>query len=418
MQTADIVIIGGGVMGLSIAHHLAQAGAGKIILFEKRSLGAGESGKSGAIIRQHYSTPLLVTMARYGVFAFRDFDAYLQGSWPTAAPPSSLGNAARWMNAGCLIIASAADRAAAEGIVRLMQDAGATAEMLADEALRQCVPQALFQPDEIGAWEPEAGYVDPASVLGAWAQSAKRQGVQIETGVEVLEIETERGRASGVVTQSGRIACNSLVLCAGPWAGRIAARAGVPLPLSVVRPQLAFLRQPEDNPGANKTAETDDRNNSVRLPILGDLRGGFYCRPDGGGRTLIGALDTLDDEIITNPDDYTDTISPDFFRWAAARLGERLPAFLRGYGRGGYSGLYTMTPDSHPIIGAAPALPGLYLAVGFSGHGFKLSPAVGRGLSELIRTGKYQTLDLSPLRPTRFLENQPIRSAYAYGLLS
>ena len=122
--------------------------------------------------------------------------------------------------------------------------------------------------------------------------------------------------------------------------------------------------------------------------------------------------------MIHDPDHYREDASDEFIQWSRQAVSGRMPAFNRSYSRGGYSGLYTLTPDSHPILGEAPGITGLYLAVGFSGHGFKLSPAVGRGVTELITSGVYQTLDLSPLRATRYAENQEIRTSYESGLLS
>jgi len=379
-------------MGVSIAHHLALSTAARIVLLEKRHIGAGSSGKSGAIIRQHYSTDLLVRMAREGVLAFRDFPSHVQAE-------------SGWIGSGCLIVASEKDRVAAAGNVDLMRKAGAAAELRAGIDLNEVAPEAEFADDEIGAWEPEAGCLDAASVLHGYAESARRAGVVIEAGTEVLDIEADRGAIRSIATNGGRIDCGTAVLCAGPWARRLAGRAGVDLPLTVIRPQVAFFRRPGDFGGDSH-------------PVIGDLRNGFYCRPDAGGRTLAGALDVSADEVVTNPDSYDEGISGEFIGWTHDRLTRRMPAMRRAFSRGGYSGLYTLTPDSHPILGEAPGVRGLYLAVGFSGHGFKLSPAVGRGLAELITTGGYRSLDLSPLRPTRFAEDAPIRSAYQYGLLS
>src|SRR5436190_14167739 len=145
-RTADIVIIGGGVMGVSIAHHLATARTGSVALIEKRFIGAGSSGRSGAIIRQHYSTDLLIRMARAGVLTFRDFESHTK--WRS-----------RWDNVGCLIVAAGADRAATQGNVELMRAAGALAELRESADLGDVAPQAQFSADEVGAWEPEAGYV-------------------------------------------------------------------------------------------------------------------------------------------------------------------------------------------------------------------------------------------------------------------
>ncbi len=391
-ETADIVIIGGGVMGVSIAHALGSRGAGTVRLLEKRYIGAGSSGKSGAIIRQHYSTDLLIRMARHGILTFREFAA-------------TAGDDAGWDNAGCLVVTGAADRPAADGNVRLMQAAGAQAEIRTGASLRNLVPAASFADEEIGAWEPEAGYVDPARVLHGYATAAQRLGVRIDCGVEVRDVEVDRGHVTAVATATGRIETQTAILCAGPWARRLAARAGVDLPLSVIRPQVSFFRRPGDFEGDSH-------------PVIADLPNGYYCRPDPGGRTLIGALDVSGDEQVLNADSYNEGISDAFIAWSRAQITARMPAMDRSHSRGGYAGLYTLTPDSHPILGEAPAIRGLYLAAGFSGHGFKLSPAVGRGLAELITHGAYETLDLTPLRATRFAEHLPIQSAYEYGLLS
>ena len=390
-NTADFVIIGGGVMGVSIAHHLAAAAAGSVLVLEKSFVGAGSSGRSGAIIRQHYSTELLVRMARHGVLTFREFQGHTNAQ-------------SGWENVGCLFVVPSRERAAIEGNIQLMREAGADAGFYSGDAMGQVAPGGSFAEDELGAWESEAGYVDPALVLHAYSQSALRLGAQIEEGVEVTKVEIDHGRVASVTTNRGRIETRIVVLCAGPWAGRLAARAGIDLPLTVVRPQVAFHRRPKDS---------DDPH-----PVIGDLVNGYYCRPDAGGRTLVGALDISADEIIRDPDHYDPSASGEFCDWSRRQISKRYPAMARSFGRGGYSGLYTLTPDSHPILGEAPMVRGLYLAVGFSGHGFKLSPAVGRGLVELITTGGYQTLDFSPLRATRFAEDQPIRAAYEYGLLS
>ena len=390
-DTADIVIIGGGVMGVSIAHHLAHSGIGTVRVLEKSFIGAGSSGRSGAIIRQHYSTRLLVEMARHGVLTFRDFQNHA---------PAGAG----WDNVGCLFVVSARDRESAAGNVELMRQAGADAALQTGQSLSDVAPGAVFGEDEVGAWESEAGYVDPALVLHGYGTSARRRGARIDEGIEVTDVEIHHGRVRAVATNKGRIETRTVVLCAGPWAGRLAARAGIELPLTVVRPQVAFHRRP------------GDFNNPH--PVIGDLVNGYYCRPDSGGRTLVGALDIADDEIIHDPDHYYQSASSQFCDWTHEQITKRLPAMSRSFGRGGYSGLYTLTPDSHPILGESPGVPGLYLAVGFSGHGFKLSPAVGRGIAELVTTGAYQTLDLTPLRPTRFADGEPIAAAYQYGLLS
>ncbi len=379
-------------MGVSIAHHLALRGCGKIVLLEKTFIGAGSSGKSGAIIRQHYSTSLLVKMARHGVQVFSDF-------------ASHTGHACGWDAVGCLIVGHASERAAMEGNVALMRQTGAKVLSASGSDLTDLFPQGIFNESDLGAWESEAGYVDPAAVLYGYSACASRRGAVIRLGVEVTGILKVRGSVTGVSTSKGVISSGATVLCAGPWAARMAATCVLALPLTVIRPELAIYRRAGDF-------------GAPTHPVLADMRNGFYTRPDSGERSLVGALDISSDQIIENPDCYDESVSPEFLAWTRSRASVRIPAMKHAFGRGGYSGLYTLSPDSHPMLGRAPGLENLYLAAGFSGHGFKLSPAVGRGIAELLLDGAYSSLDMTPLRPERFAQGQPVKSAYEYGLLS
>ena len=228
-------------------------------------------------------------MARLGVKTFRAFEEVLE-------------DGVGWRQAGCLFLAPQAERQALEGNVRLMQEAGAEASVVTGLDLAQVAPMASFEDGDVGAWEPEAGYVDPAMVLGAFARSAARRGVRIDEGIEVLQVEVDGGRITGVLTNEGRIATRTAILCAGPWARKLAARSKLELPLTAIRPQLAYFRRPSDFGAPDH-------------PVIGDMVHGFYCRPDEGGRTLVGALDVSGDEVIEDPDHYDESVSPGFLGW-------------------------------------------------------------------------------------------------------
>jgi sarcosine oxidase, subunit beta len=393
---ADVIIVGGGVMGLSIALETARRGK-RVKLFEKTYVGAGASGRSGAILRQHYSNPLTVAMARDGLRTYANFEKWA-------------GGPCGFRQVGCLILADAQDRAALEGNVRLMQEAGCRAELLTPPQIRNVAPMLSASDDVLGAWEPEAGYCDPPTTLNTLCEACVSAGVQVETETTVTRLRTDAGgrRVTGVESTwdaPGGMeswGADAVVLATGPWTNELLAPLSLSVPIQTTRPLLAFFARP--------LSLTDH-------PVVGDLTGGIYFRPDES-RTLVGALDLSHDDPVPNPDALDETVPTEFIAFCRERVTARMEALRWGYGRGGYAGMYDCTPDMHPVLGAMPGIEGLYVAAGFSGHGFKLAPVIGRAFGELLATGDYETLDLSPLAPTRYEDGKPIRAAYEYGLLA
>jgi sarcosine oxidase subunit beta len=387
----DIVVVGGGVMGLCIALSLRRRGA-TVTLLEKRYVGAGASGKSGAILRQHYSNPLTVAMARDGLRIYTDFEEWA-------------GGPAGFRKVGCLITADRRDRAALEGNVSLMREAGCRAELVTPDDVRRIAPMVSLPDDALGAWEPDAGYCDPIPVLATLEAACRRESVEIRTSQTALEIGAlvsgGAATATHIETEAGKVEAGAFVVAAGPWTNRLLEPLGLSVPITTTRPLLSFFARPASLPDH---------------PVVGDLLSGVYCRPDES-RTLVGALDLSHDDIVDDPDNYDGSTPDDFLRFCQERVRMRLPALAAGFGRGGYAGLYDCTPDMHPVLGALPGMSNLYVAAGFSGHGFKLAPVIGRGIAELVMTGGYETLNLSPLEPSRYAKDAPIKASYEYGLL-
>jgi sarcosine oxidase subunit beta len=375
-------------MGLCTALCLKQRGV-DVTLWEKRFLGAGGSGRSGAILRQHYSNALTVAMARDGLQIYRDFRQWA-------------GGASGFQQVGCLILADARERTALTGNVRLMQEAGCRAELLEAQEIRQVAPMLAISEDVLGAWEPDAGYCDPLTVLTTLEAACQSIGVSLVTGVTVTSLAYANGTVTGVQVGNETHQADMVVLCAGAWGNRLLEPLGLSVPVEATRPLLTFVARPLTLPNH---------------PVIGDLTGEIYFRPDES-RTLIGALDLSHDDPIPDPDTIDETVPSEFVHFCRERLNARMPEMVHGYGRGGYAGIYDCTPDMHPLIGTFPNMQGLFVAMGFSGHGFKLAPVVGRGIAEYLTTGGYQTLDISPLSPNRYNENAPIRAAYEYGLLA
>jgi sarcosine oxidase subunit beta len=389
-QTYDIVVVGGGVMGTSIAFSLAQRRPGRIIVLEKSHLGAGSSGKSGAIIRQHYSNQLTMMMAQKGLRIFEHFDDIVGG------PPV-------FTRTGMLLIVNQRDRAGLEANLALQRQLGIAARVVSAEELADLDPNARLADGELAAYEPEAGYVEAVQVVASLAEAARQKGVEIREGVEVKGLRIERDRIVGVETGESRYDCRTVVLATGPWAARLARDTGIPLPVQACRTQVALFRRPPKSGPAG--------------PVYGDFVQGIYFKPTHGKMLHTGSLagEELNDPV--DPDDYNEAADGAWLPGVRRRLARRYPVMDRSYGRGGYGALYAITPDWHPILDRLPGLEGVYCAVGFSGHGFKMSPVVGALMAELIVDGKASTLDIKPLRLARFAEKDHVKTPYSYGVM-
>jgi len=390
IQTCDILIVGGGVIGVSIAHALAQRKVGKIVLLEKSFLGAGSSGKSGAIIRQHYSNVLTASMAQKSLRVFERFDDLVGG------PPV-------FTHTGMVIVVNERDRAGLEANVKLQRELGIDVRMISTKDLSSLDPHAQLAADELAIFEAEAGYVEAVQVVASFAAAARKNDAGILEGIEVQSILKENGRITGVETNRGRIACKTMILATGPWAARLAGGVGSPLPVQACRTQVALFRRPTDF--------------GKHGPVYGDFVHGIYFKPTHGDMIHAGSLAGEEINNPVDPDRYNESADSAWLPQLRQRLSGRYPIMERGYGRGGYGALYAITPDWHPILDRIPGLEGAYCAVGFSGHGFKMSPIVGELMSELVVDGQAKTLDMSPLRLSRFDENDPVKTPYSHGVM-
>jgi sarcosine oxidase subunit beta len=390
IQTCDILIVGGGVIGTSIAHSLARRKVGKIVLLEKSFLGAGSSGKSGAIIRQHYSNMLTALMAQKSLRVFERFDDLVGG------PPV-------FTHTGMVIVVNERDRAGLEANVKLQRELGIDVRMISAKDLSSLDSHAKLAGDELAIFEAEAGYVEAVQVVASFAAAARQSGAGILEGIEVQSILKENGHITGVETNRGRIACKTMILATGPWAARLAGGVGSPLPVQACRTQVALFRRPTDF--------------GKHGPVYGDFVHGIYFKPTHGDMIHAGSLAGEEVNNPVDPDSYNESADSGWLPQVRRRLSGRYPIMDRGYGRGGYGALYAITPDWHPILDRIPGLEGAYCAVGFSGHGFKMSPIVGQLMSELVVDGKTKTMDIFPLRLARFNENDPVKTPYSYGVM-
>ena len=384
--SADVVIIGGGVMGASTAYHLAMRGCTNVVLLEARTLAAVGTGHSGAIVRQHYSQDVTTLLALRSVEMFENFEE-LTGR-------SGVFNQTGWLKLGPRDVVGAMDENS-----NRHRALGVDLEEVPLEDLPNYVPGINTEGLGAALFEPRSGYADPVGTTQGFASRAQELGAAVHEGTPATGIEIDAGRVTGVETAAGRISTPVVVNATGPWSGIVASWAGILVPITVTREQDILLR-------------CDDAAVTPRLAVSNGADR-TYWRPAGDGQVLAG--DGYPKDIETaDPDDY-DTGSDESFRSSMMdRLGHRLPQFTpRAAIVSSYASLYDVTPDWHPIVGNDPDVTGFMHCEGFSGHGFKLGPAVGKTVAETILDGKPSTVDISPYRLERFAEGALLAGSYA-----
>jgi sarcosine oxidase subunit beta len=387
-QTFDVIIIGAGIMGCSTAFKLAQRGL-KVVVLEKSEVGAGSTGKSSAIIRQHYSNELTARLALYSLRVFQNF-------------AEQVGGEAGFTSTGFVAIAAAKDQAGLEANVALQRRLGIQTELLSPEALREIMPGLKTTDLVAAAYEPESGYADPYSTVNAYANAARRLGVKILLGSEVTGLRFAAGRVVGVDTPPEKFDAPLVVNCAGPWGARVARMAGFAAPIHACRVQVAFFRRP---PGYEKPH-----------PVVADFINATYFRSETGNLTLVGLIDPAEADAIVDPDNFNERHDADFVLNVGEQLIRRYPVMEQSHSTGGYAALYAITPDWHPLIDEVPAGSGFYICAGFSGHGFKLGPAVGLMMADLVTSRSDPEFDPHLFRFNRYTEADPVRGQYEYSI--
>jgi sarcosine oxidase subunit beta len=378
-RRAEVVIIGGGVTGASIAFHLAEAGVRDVLLVERRFLASGGTGRSVGIVRQLYPTPETSQMVVRSLAVFQRFR-------------DAVGADAGYVGCGVLIGVSAAMRPRLEETVRRQRSLGVRAEVLEPAELARI--ERRVDPEGLGAvlYEPESGYGDPTAVTTGYAEAARRRGVRIEQGVEVVAIRSAGDRVTGVETAGGeRIDAPVIVNAAGLWSAAVARLAGVALPIVIGRHPVFVV-------------ERDAGFGPPHLVYL-DLAGGSYARPETGGLTLTGSLTDDEARHPMDPEGLGGDVGLDEATEVLARTGRAMPRLADARYRRGWAGAFDITPDWMPILDESP-LRGFWLATGMSGHGFKLSPAVGEMMAALI-TGARTPVNPAPFALGRFTAKGP-----------
>jgi sarcosine oxidase, subunit beta len=376
-ETADVVIIGGGIVGSSIAYHLTEAGCRDVLVLEREAhQGQGSTGKSMGGVRAQFATDINIQMSLYSINFFAAFD-------------ETLGHPADYRPHGYLFAATTERHLAYLKANRERQAALglSNVSLVTRGEILEMVPQ--LRGDDIlgGTFCPTDGFVDPHSVMMGFMLRARERGARLRLGAEVTGIDVVGGRVKGVRTTRGRVGTNVVVNAAGAWAALVAGLAGEELPVEPLRRQLVPTEPFGDLP--------------ARFPMVIDMSTGFHFRREGA-RILLAWNDPEETPGFKNDFD------PSFVEKILTRAASRVPCLAEAQVNAGraWAGLYEMTPDHHAVLGPAPTVGGLFLANGFSGHGVMHSPATGRVLSDLILHNETRLFDASPLRASRFAEGQ------------
>ena len=387
-RTYDAIVIGGGVIGASTAFHLAKAGVGRIALVERRTICSGNTRKSGAIVRMHYSNDPEARLALASLPYFHHWSELVGGTCGFRAT-------------GFAILVGPENRERLERNVARLRALGAETSVVGPAELRELMPALQTDGVAAAAYEPTSGYADAVMTTRSFAEAAERLGAEVLEGTTVTALEASGGRIAGVQTDGEQISAPVIVCAANTWSPALLRTIGVELVVTPRRAQTAYFERPSGYAGPH--------------PVVLDTTTALYTRAHGDDQILGGAADETG-ASPSDPDRYDERADPDFPGTVLGRMGARLPTLANLRLMRGEAGLYDMSPDTRAILDRAPGVDGLYVAAGFSGTGFKKAPAVGLGLSELITAGRATSVDLAPFRFSRFAEDDPIHGEDEYLL--
>jgi sarcosine oxidase subunit beta len=383
MNGADAIVVGAGVVGASVAFHLAERGV-KTLILDRDGPAAGSTARSGALIRAHYPTALEAELAWESLTDY--FEPWAE----------RVGGGCGFTGTGFAYLVGEENVEALEHNVALQQSVGVETGLVGPEELGELDPALRTNDIALAAYEPRGGYADPTATAVGFLRAAQARGARFarRRGTALLE---RGGRIRGVQTGGGPLRAEVVVLAAGAWSVSLAESVGLDLPIRPARVRVALFERPYNLP--------------THLTLI-DTSEGFYARPAAERATLVGSRDSL--EWLPGPDEPTPEPDAAFVERALRKIGRRIPAMADAPYRSGRSGTLDMTPDGRPILGpAGPA--GLFLAVGWSGTGFKKAPAVGAELARWITDGAPKRPGLESYDLARFEQRAPIRGEYEYA---
>src|SRR5438034_5661159 len=374
-RTADVVIVGGGIIGASIAYHLTKKGVRDILVLERDRLGSGSTGKNAGGIRLQFSSEINVKLSQHSLPHIERF-------------ADEIGTDPHFHQVGYLfLITDDRDVAAFERSLAMWARLGVPARKVTAAEAKALFKHARTDDVRFGTFCAKDGYADPSSMLNGYVARAREAGVTFMENAAVAAISCANGRVAGVRTKADEIGARTVVNAAGPWAARVAKLAGVDLPIEPLRRHIFVT---EAVPGLDED-----------FPLTIEFASGLYAHRESGG-VLLGMADP------NEKPGFDDSVNPDFMPAVVERALARFPILERTSIKTGWAGLYEDTPDKHPILGKVDGIEGFVNAAGFSGHGIMHAPATGELIAELIVDGK-TSLDISALSASRFRSGQLVR---------
>ncbi len=377
------MILGAGVMGTAIAFHLAKRKAGKIVVVDKGHVGQGGSGRSSALIRMHYSYPPEVQLALVSLRMFEN--------WKDA-----VGGDGDFRKTGFVRIVHPGEGDRLKQNVEMQRGLGANVKLIDRAELKELEPDWMVDEVELAAYEPDSGYGDGAGVANDFLARARDLGVAYLPKTE-SSLSLEDGKVRGITANGHEISAPVVVAATGPWTRPLFQKAGLDLPIETEYHQVAILKNAPDMKGGGCACI--------------DSVSATYFRSDAHDKFLIG---DFYGQRGADPDNFPQRAADHELEEIIDRASRRIPKLENAEVMRGVTGVYDMTPDSRPLLGEIPNVRGLYACAGFSGMGFKISPAVGLVMSELLLDGRGSTVDISSFSPTRFQEGKPIKAEFEY----
>ena len=394
MSQHDVIVIGAGVIGCSVAYHLAALGAQRVLVLDRGQVGAGTSSQSSGILRTHYSVPENVELARRSWQVFDRFAELLDDDQASAG----------LVKCGYLIAAPEGPKLEPlRAALAAQQAMGIAVQRLSPAQALERLPICRFDDAALIGFEPEAGFADAYLVASSFARAARRRGVTILEGVEAQSLLLSQGRVTGVMSSRGRFDAPTVVSAQNIWATEIERWTGIATPVRAERHRVLALAGPQPY--------------SRTMPVYKDLGspGMLYCRSYGGTQMLVS--EGTAGETLDGPDNEPGEVSIDQVIGIGEQVADRFPCFDSAGLASSWTGVYDVTPDWNPVLGHLPELPGLVVGYGFSGHGFKLSPAVGRVLAQAA-LGLPTDVSLAPYALERFRKGRLLSGRYGSGAVS
>jgi sarcosine oxidase subunit beta len=381
--TSDVIIIGGGIHGASLAYHLKEKGVRPIIL-EKQFIASGATGRSSGLVRMHFDLEAESRLAWISFQYFRNWSEVVGGD-------------CGFIRTGFLQFVEPDSEIALQANIQMHQEIGIPTFLINGDDVKRIAPYFYVEDLNIAAYEPESGYADPSKCASSFLDSARQNGAKLIQDCEVIAISSNGDQIQGVKTDQGDFTTPIVVNCAGAWAGKIGQMVGLDLPIDTWRHDTMFIRRPKEL--------------NLEHPTVIDFPNSMYFRPETGGLTLVGLED--DNPIGESPEGDSDHSKPGFVDRGIDRICKRIPGMDKGSLQSSHGEYDGITPDQRALLGAAGP-EGFFLTCGFSGTGFKIAPAVGACMAELIVDGVATTSDISVFNLTRFREGEQLQGKHSY----